>query len=229
MPKTKDSKAIKIIRLIFSIILFLALFFLPAGTFRWTEAWILIAFYLLTVSVAILWLKKNDPGLLKERMQRKKDVKTWDRILILFYVFFLMILLIVTGLDAVRFGLSDVPLVLKVVGFLGFIPGFILGFWAMRENSYLSDMVRIQKDRGHKVCQTGPYRFVRHPMYVGVITMFFCTSLVLGSYYGLIPALLLTIIIGIRTHFEDKMLHEELPGYREYAEKTRYRIIPGIW
>ena len=99
----------------------------------------------------------------------------------------------------------------------------------MKENTYLSRIVEIQKERGHSVITTGPYKYVRHPMYVGVIIMFFFTPLALGSIYGLIPALLLIGLIVIRTYKEDKMLHRELQGYREYAEKTPYRLLPGIW
>lgn len=223
------SKVVKMVRLIFSIVLFLALFFLPAGTFRWTEAWLLIGFYILSVAGVMLWLKKNDPGLLKERMKKKKDVRTWDRIILMTYVFFLMTLLVVAGLDAVRYNLSNVPTLIKVIGFLGIIPGFILGFWAMRENSYLSDTVRIQEDRGHRVCQTGPYSFVRHPMYVGVIMAMVCVPLALGSYYALIPAAVIAAIFVVRTALEDRTLQRELPGYKEYTESVRFRLFPGIW
>ena len=229
MPGKTFSKVIKFIRLVFSIVLFLALFFLPAGTLKWTEAWILIVFYLVSVLGVIIWLKKNDPGLLKERSQRKKNVKTWDRILMLVYVFFLMIMLCITGLDAVRFQWSNVHIILKIIGFLGFIPGFILGFWAMRENTYLSDTVRIQEDRGHRVCMTGPYRFVRHPMYVGVIIAMLSFPFALGSYYALIPAIIIVVLFVFRTVLEDRTLQEELPGYKEYSETIRFRLIPRIW
>jgi len=223
------SKVIKVVRLIFSIALFLALFFVPAGTLKWPEAWILIVFYIVSVLGVIIWLKKNDSELLKERMQRKKDGKTWDRIFIFVYVFFLIIMLCVTGLDAVRFRWSNVHIILKIIGFLGFIPGFILGFWAMRENTYLSDIVRIQKDRGHKVCQTGPYRHVRHPMYIGIIIAMLCFPFALGSFFAVIPAIIIVVLFIIRTVLEDRTLQEELPGYREYTETVRFRLFPGVW
>lgn len=229
MPSKTFSKAIKAIRLIFSIVLFLALFFLPAGTLKWPEAWILIIFYFVSVSGILIWLKKNDPELLKERSQRKKNVKTWDRIFIRVYIFFLMILLCVTGLDAVRFCWSNVPLILKIFGFLGFIPGFVLGFWAMRENTFLSDIVRIQEDRGHRVCQTGPYSHVRHPMYIGIIIAMLCFPFALGSYYALIPAVIIVVLFVIRTVLEDRTLQEELSGYKEYTETVRFRLIPRVW
>ncbi len=229
MSSKTASKIVKIVRLVFSIGLFLALFFVPAGTLKWTEAWILIVLYIVSVFGVLFWLKKNDPALLKERMQRKKNVKTWDRILILFYVFFLMILLITTGLDAVRFRWSHVPLFLKIFGFLGFIPAFILGFWAMRENTFLSDAVRIQEDRDHTVCQTGPYKYVRHPMYVGIIIIMLSLPFALGSYYALIPAVIIIVLFIFRAALEDKTLQEELPGYKEYTETVRFRLIPRVW
>jgi protein-S-isoprenylcysteine O-methyltransferase Ste14 len=99
----------------------------------------------------------------------------------------------------------------------------------MRENTYLSRVVEIQKDRGHKVITTGPYRYVRHPMYVGVIILLVSVPLALGSLWALVPGVALTIIIIIRTHLEDKTLHAELEGYKAYAGKVRYRLVPGIW
>jgi len=223
------SKVIKVVRLIFSIVLFLALFFLPAGTLKWPEAWILIIFYMGSVFGIVFWLKRNDPELLKERSQRKKNNKTWDRILILVYIFFLMTMLCVTGLDAVRFRWSNVPLFLKIFGFLGFIPGFVLGFWAMRENTFLSGTVRIQEERGHSVCSTGPYRYVRHPMYIGIIIAMLCFPFALGSYYALIPAVIIVVLFVIRTVLEDRTLQEELSGYKEYTETVHFRLIPRVW
>ena len=97
----------------------------------------------------------------------------------------------------------------------------------MRENAYLFRTVQVES--GQNVVTTGPYRIVRHPMYMGFITMFFCVPLALGSFYALVPATLVAASVVIRTHFEDKELHKELKGYREYAEKTRYRLIPKVW
>lgn len=222
-------KITKMVRLICTLSLFLVLVFVPAGTLKWPEAWILIVLYLCSVSGVVFWLRKNDPDLLKERMRRKKDVKRWDRIFMFFYISFLMLLLAVPGLDAVRFQWSNVPLVLKIIGFLGFIPGFVVGFWAMRENTYLSDAVRIQEDRGHKVCTTGPYRYVRHPMYSGVILAIICFPFALGSYFALIPAFIIVALFVLRTSLEDRTLQAELEGYKEYAETVRYRLIPRLW
>jgi protein-S-isoprenylcysteine O-methyltransferase Ste14 len=174
-------------------------------------------------------MKKKAPDLLKERMRRKKDVKSWDKIIMAFYSFFLILILILPGLDAVRFQWSNVPLYAKILAFIGYVPGSALAFWAMRENAFLSDVVRIQEDRGHTVCTTGPYKYVRHPMYVGVILIMLCFPISLGSFYTLIPAVIIMILFSVRTALEDKTLREELPGYKEYAQNVRYRLIPGIW
>ena len=229
MMNNATSKIVKFVRLIFSIGLFLALFFVPAGTLKWPEAWILIVLYTVTILGVVIWLKKNDPELLKERSKRKKNVKPWDRILMFVYVFFLMLFIIIAGLDAVRFRWSNVPLFLKIIGFLGFIPGFILGFWAMRVKTYLSDAVRIQEDRGHKVCKTGPYGYVRHPMYIGIIIIMLCLPFALGSFFALIPAIIIVVLFVVRTALEDKTLQEELPGYKEYTETVHFRLIPRVW
>jgi protein-S-isoprenylcysteine O-methyltransferase Ste14 len=228
----QDSSKFKLaVKIVIMIIFFLALIFVPAGTFKWPEAWIFLLLYFSWLTAVILWMKKNDPGLLKERMtaKRKKDVKPWDKVFMFSYSLVALVLIVLTGLDAVRFRWSHVPLIIKVIGFLGFIPAMSIVTRTMKENTYLSEMVRIQEERGHQVCTTGPYQYVRHPMYVGVIIFLFCIPLALGSLYSLIPAFVAVILFFIRTALEDKTLYNELPGYKEYAEKVRYRLIPGVW
>ena len=135
----------------------------------------------------------------------------------------------IDNFDAKRFGWSDVPMLVKVLGFLGYLPSIGFAFWAMLENAYASNVVRIQEDRGHEVCTTGPYRFMRHPMYVGVIFGVIFIPISLGSYYALILSASAIILFITRTALEDKTLQEELPGYKEYAQKVRYRLFPGLW
>lgn len=230
---SKDSSKAKVIKVIVKVVMgvffLLALLFVPAGTLNWPEAWIFLIFYLSVVGGVMIWLKKNDPDLLKERMSTKKDVKGWDKKIMIVYTLLLMIMLAVTGFDAVRFGWSHVPFALKALGFLGFIPAMILVFWPMTQNPYLSRMVRIQKERGHQVCTTGPYKYVRHPMYGGVILFILSLPLFLGSLYALIPGSMIAFLFMLRTLLEDKTLHEELPGYKEYAKRVRYKLIPGVW
>ena len=128
-----------------------------------------------------------------------------------------------------KYGWSNVPFWVKIIGFVGFSLGLIIIFLVMKENTFLSKAVEIQKDRGHKVITTGPYSVVRHPMYSGFILfmVFYCFAL--GSLYSLIPTALGVVGLVIRTVLEDRMLHEELEGYKDYAQKTKKKLIPLIW
>ena len=159
----------------------------------------------------------------------KSSVRGWDKAILSVSAVLCVPYLLLPGLDAVRYQWSSVPLVVKVLGFAGIAAVFLLIAWVMRENTYLSRIVEIQKDRGHTVITTGPYQWVRHPMYVGVIILFVCLPLALGSLWSLIPAVLLITLIVVRTHFEDKTLREELEGYKDYSVKVAHRLVPGIW
>lgn len=221
--------AFKILRGIVFSAVFLALLFIPAGTFRWTEAWIFIGLYTVLTTVTALWIRFKDPELFKERSRFKKDTKTWDKVILSFYVAAIMGLLVVAGLDAIRFHWSHVPIWIKAVAFANFIPASLIVFAAMRHNTYLSQGVRIQKERGHQVCTTGPYRIVRHPMYSGIILLVACLPLALGSLFAFIPAFVIVCLFILRTILEDQTLKSELEGYREYAARVRFKLIPGIW
>jgi protein-S-isoprenylcysteine O-methyltransferase Ste14 len=216
-------------RTVISLALVLAIFFIPAGSFRWPQAWVFIGLYLSAVAGFFFYTRKRDPGLLKERMSPPKSVKAWDRRIIRVYSLILAAMIVLTGLDAVRFRWSRLSLGWNVLGFGGFVLAMLVAFWATRENTFASEVVRIQDDRGHRVCSTGPYAHVRHPMYVGVILSILSFPLALGSLYAFIPAGIIVGLFILRTSLEDKTLKEELPGYREYAQKVRFRLIPGLW
>jgi len=229
MPKPALRKALRIVRIVAAVVLLFALFFVPAGTLDWPEAWIFIALYLGFVGGMVGWMKKRNPDLLKERQRKKPDAKRWDKILVRVYTGVLTAMFVVVGLDAVRFRWSHVPLAWKAIGFLGLVPPSLIMFWALKENNYLSDFVVIQEDRGHRVCTTGPYRYIRHPYYAGIIALFLFIPLALGSLYGLIPGVIIGLLFIARTALEDKTLRRELPGYEDYAQRVRYRLLPGIW
>jgi len=145
------------------------------------------------------------------------------------YTLTMFVLCIVAGLDAVRFGWTTMHVSVQVVGVVGLLLSMAVTYWAMLSNPFLSTAVRIQEERGHQVVSTGPYRWVRHPMYVGVILLWPSTALILGSWWAVIPGLIISMIIVVRTALEDRMLQAELPGYADYAKRVRQRLIPGVW
>ena len=137
---------------------------------------------------------------------------------------------IIPGFDVVRFGWSQpLPIWIKVIAMVLHLPGFLFLSWVMMTNTYLSPVVKIDSNRNHRVITDGPYAIVRHPMYTVVIVLIFAVPVALGSRFALIPALLMALIFIVRTQLEDRTLHRELTGYPEYANKTRYRLVPGIW
>jgi len=233
MNDAKNQKFIKAFKLITKILAYIiiifVLFFGSAGTFYWLEAWLLILFFLLYGAFFTIWLKINNPELLKERTSQNKDAKSWDKIILFIYGILLVFMFIVCGFDAVRFKWTSMPVIFKWVGFFGYIPVALLIFFTFRENTYLSRVVRIQADRAHHVVKTGPYRYIRHPMYLGIIFMISFTPLALGSFYALIFSVLIILLFILRTYLEDQALQKELPGYKEYINEVRYRLFPGIW
>jgi protein-S-isoprenylcysteine O-methyltransferase Ste14 len=179
-----------------------------------------------------MWAERRHPGLLAERanFDKARDVKPWDKVLApLMAVSVGFPLVIVAGLDH-RYGWSPVfPTWLNILGFILIGSGYAFAVWAMAENRFFSGVVRIQLDRGHVVCDSGPYRFVRHPGYAGNILPLPGIVLALGSVWTVIPATVALIITVTRTVLEDRTLRDELPGYPDYARRVRYRLIPGIY
>ena len=211
------------------MLLVLALF-LPAGTLTWRAGWIyLVLFFGFFVSVSI-WLFKHNPGLLQERMSlRRSDQKDWDKVLFPVLMLLPFAWLTFISFDAVRFHWSAVPVWLQIIGTAILLGSFALFFLTFRENSYLSTVVRIQKDRGHTVVSTGPYRYVRHPMYAGFLLFMVGTPLVLGSLYGVLLGLIFMFILARRAILEEQTLQKELNGYADYMTQVQYRLIPFVW
>jgi protein-S-isoprenylcysteine O-methyltransferase Ste14 len=202
------------------------------GDFGWWQAWV---YSLLIVAAGIggrIWAERRHPGLLAERQNIEKiqSAKAWDKVLApLMALSVSFPLVIMAGLDH-RFGWSPVfPAWLIILGFILIALGYTFAVWSLAENRFFSGVVRIQTDRGHVVCDSGPYRIVRHPGYAGSVLPLLGIVLALGSVWTLIPAVVAVIIAVIRTALEDKTLQEELPGYRDYARRVRYRLIPGIY
>jgi protein-S-isoprenylcysteine O-methyltransferase Ste14 len=177
----------------------------------------------------MLWLKRRNPELLKERRSVRKDAKAWDKVIVKVFSALMMVLYIIVPFDAVRFHWSRVPAVVAWLAFAGVSLAWILVVWAFRENAFLSAIVRIQTDRGHTVCTTGPYKFIRHPLYLANILFVLCSPLFLGSLFALIPAGLIAGLFVLRTVLEDRTLQRELPGYAAYAAETRWKLVPNVW
>jgi len=220
------------IRLVVVYLLIPLILFICAGDLGWWQAWLYSILILAAGIGGRMWAEQRHPGLTAERqnIENIQNAKTWDKMLApLMAVSLVFPMVIVAGLDH-RFNWSlEFPLWISVVGFIFIAFGYAFAAWAFVENRFFSSVVRIQTDRGHVVCDTGPYRFVRHPGYAGNILPLFGIVLSLGSVWTLIPAAVATIIAVIRTVLEDQTLQEELPGYRDYTQRVRYRLIPGIY
>jgi len=215
---------------VFAVILVMdLLLFVPAGRLDWPEGWILSLLYGVCLLGYAVWGTLKTPELLKERSQVAENVKVWDKVIVAIYTVLLLITFVVAGLDVGRVRWSQMDLPWQVFGLVGMVLSGGLIFWTILTNAYLGRMVRIQEDRGHQVVTSGPYRYVRHPMYVGIILLFPCMSLFLGSWWGLAPASLIAVLMVMRTALEDRTLQAELPGYAEYAERVRFRLLPGVW
>jgi protein-S-isoprenylcysteine O-methyltransferase Ste14 len=219
----------RFVQIILGILVIDGILFLIAGRLDWTGAWVLSFLYFVFLVVFVVWTMRNDPGLMEERSKRAENVKPWDKVILTIYTIMLGGMLVVAALDAGRFRWSEMPLILQALGVIGLIPLGLLLLWVTTTNSYLSRYARIQKDRGQQVVTTGPYKYVRHPMYAAVIPFIICVVLILGSWWALIPGGVIGVLFIIRTAMEDRMLQDELPGYKEYAQRVRYRLVPGIW
>jgi protein-S-isoprenylcysteine O-methyltransferase Ste14 len=214
---------------LFGLLLLFAVLFLSANTLYWPEGWLYVILQSAISGWLIIWLKKHDPVLLRERAALKKPVKGWDAVISIVFAILFLALFVTAGLDAVRYHWTQMSLLPKAIGFAGIILWGYIHFSVLRVNSYVSKIVEVRPDQGQKVVSEGPYRIVRHPMYVGFVILFMSIPLALGSLYALIPGALLVVVLAIRTSLEDRTLQKELPGYSEYTKKTRYKLLPGVW
>jgi protein-S-isoprenylcysteine O-methyltransferase Ste14 len=216
------------IRLILYILFVAATLFFSAGRLDWTVAWVFLGVYIAIILISLVFI---DPELIEERSHIGPGAKRWDLVLASLVVVFLFpATFIVAGLDAGRFNWSPpFPIWVQLLALLVFILGSAIPSWAMATNKFFSTVVRIQKERGHYVVTGGPYKYVRHPGYTGAIVVSISIPLLLGSLWALIPALIGDCILVVRTVLEDNTLKKELDGYKDYANRVRYRLLPGIW
>jgi protein-S-isoprenylcysteine O-methyltransferase Ste14 len=204
--------------------------FLAAGRMDIFRAWLLLGIDYLGVVVISVIFWKITPDLANQRASIKEGTKPWDKVFLAFYFTISLIAFpIVAGLDVGRYHWSELHINYAITGVILFALCVALGSWAIVVNQFFETTVRIQTDRGHKVISSGPYRWVRHPGYLAMVLGTLSASLILGSLYSLIPGGVGIIALLVRTSLEDRTLHEELNGYREYALRVRWRVIPGIW
>jgi len=211
-----------------AVLLGVALFW-AAGRLDWWAAWALIGLTLAWSAATAIVILRVSPDLLAERLGRAKGGKKWDRAIMGVVGLLILARPVVAGLDQ-RYGwTSGISLPAQIAALVVCVLGYALVVWATGSNAYFSQIVRIQGERRHAVAMGGPYRWVRHPAYVGTILTELAAPILLASWWALIPSAVSIILFVVRTALEDKTLREELPGYAEYAGKVRWRLLPGLW
>jgi protein-S-isoprenylcysteine O-methyltransferase Ste14 len=211
-----------------SMVVVAGLVFVLARRLGWTLGWIYVGIIVATLTINMMCLLRWNPDLIRRRMRVSKFSKTWDKMWALLFGVAMVAIYVVAVMEA-RDRVSSVPGAAWLLGLAIFVPGWALAIWSMVVNPFFEKTVRIQTDRGHRVIDTGPYAYMRHPGYVGFAGWMLSTPLLLASTWAFIPALISVVLLVMRTALEDRTLYEELPGYAEYAARVRFRLIPGVW
>ena len=235
MPPTNDRSAVEpgIIARFAQVVVLLAfqagVLFFASGNPLWLWAWVFLAIYLVSVSINSAFMLSFSPDTVAER-GKAKETKDWDKVVGgLWSLMQFLLIPLVAGLDERLGWTRDLSILSHIAGGLVFALGLGLFGWAMIANAFFSTAVRIQSDRGQTVCRTGPYRFVRHPGYTGTVLQSIGMPLLLGSLWAFIPVVIAVVLMVVRTSLEDKMLHAELSGYKDFADEVRFRLIPNVW
>ena len=207
-----------------------ALLFAPAGTLRWAAAWVFLATMTIIGLSAGSWLASTDPELLAERMRltARDEQPAADKLFVPVIGGAFLIWFVTIGLDH-RIDGSDFPIVLQALGLALMLVSTVFIMWVMRENSFAAPLVKVQRERGHHVVSSGPYAWVRNPMYSGAILFFVGIPLLLSSGWGLAISPLFIVLFAVRTGIEERTLTADLPGYGDYTARVRYRLLPGVW
>jgi len=227
--KTISPRAILLMLFFIVVIPFLPL--LISRQWDWWEAWVYAIIGILGFAISRVLAARRHPDLLAERARflQHEDAKPWDKYLSPLVGLGGGLIPLVAGLDAL-FDLSPpFSLPVKILALVIILAGYALGSYALIENRFFSGMVRIQTDRGHQVVSNGPYRWVRHPGYAGALLTYLATPFFLDSKWAFLPVVFISIVLVIRTNLEDKVLQNELEGYRDYARRVRYRLLSGVW
>ena len=212
-----------------SNIVFTAILFICAGRINYTQAWIFLSINILSTLMNYFTIRKNSE-LINERSKLGEGIKSWDKLILGMSALIYVVIIVLAGLDSGRFQwTSNFNWMISISGVILMVIGQIFFLTARSQNNFFSSVVRIQKDRGHTVCDTGLYKIVRHPGYLGMIISLMGLPLITTSIWSIIPTLIAIILLLIRTSLEDKTLINELDGYVEYTKKKRNKLIPLVW
>jgi protein-S-isoprenylcysteine O-methyltransferase Ste14 len=228
MTEVQSMREIKkgaFLRIGLAIPIFALVVLLPAWKWDYWQGWLYLLILYIPIFFVLYYLLKNDPALLQRRMRMREKESVQRRIIVLSLVYFLVAFTL-PGLD-VRFGWSKVPSWVSLVADVLVLIGYMTFVWVLTINSYLSRVVEVEA--GQKVVSSGPYAIVRHPMYAGISLMYVATPVALGSFWALIPAIFIVPLLVARLRNEEQVLLRDLPGYAEYTQKVKYRLLPGIW
>jgi protein-S-isoprenylcysteine O-methyltransferase Ste14 len=228
--QSKPSAVKRLFQVVVIYVWFIGALFASAGRLNWTRGWVSVVLSVVGMTALGLIVQRYNPELMAERARwRRKDTKRFDKIFMALYLPLVLLHPAIAGLDAVRFRWSSLPFAFMYVGAAMFVTSLVVIGWVMVVNPYAETSVRIQTDRGQTVVTTGPYRYVRHPMYVGTILMGVANPLVWGSVWALAVSGIFSLLFIWRTAHEDQALRRELPGYKDFTAHTRYRLVPGVW
>lgn len=233
-PETKRGVITWFVRELFGVLSVAVLLMIPAGRLDWIMGWVLVGIYAAWFAASAALLIPKSPELLAERVSRKENVEPWDTALLSIIGLTTLAKYVLAGLEARRppalpsLGWT-VPDWVQIAAAVVAAAGYALVTWAMVANAYFSKVMRIQDDRGQTVASGGPYRWVRHPGYTGTLAFELATPFMLDSLWALIPSAVTVALTVVRTALEDRTLRDELEGYREYARRVRYRLLPGLW
>jgi protein-S-isoprenylcysteine O-methyltransferase Ste14 len=218
-----------VIREAMGVVLMGVALFWSAGRIDWWPAWALILVMLAWITATAIVILRFNPDLLADRLGPRKGAKPWDLAIMSIIGVTTLVRLIVAGLDQ-RYGwTSGIPLAAQIAALVVSALGYTLVVWATASNAFFSQVVRIQSERDHSVATGGPYRYVRHPGYLGTILYELAVPVLLASWWALVIGVLNAILLLVRTALEDRTLRDELTGYDDYARQVRYRLLPGIW
>lgn len=204
-----------------------AVMFFPAGNIRWAKGWLMIAVFVALTVPSVMYMWRANPHIFAARSGIHEGTKGWDKALLIVLLPLLLAIYPVAAFDDGRYHWSRVPIWLVVLGYVVLIASWWLIMWVEKVNMFAEPGVRVHA--GQHVIDTGPYAIVRHPMYMATVPFAVGTALALGSYWALVPAALVIPVLVARTAMEDRTLREELTGYKAYAGRVRYRLVPGVW